>query len=80
MTPANKKTLIEFVGFAKAPTGAQANFSNALAEAFRLLANSEAGDDMQPGDVRRGLWSPEYAALFSFYFANSVFDGMLLTV
>ena len=55
MTPANKKTLIEFVGFAKAPTGAQANFSNALAEAFRLLANSEAGDDMQPGDVRRGL-------------------------
>ena len=54
MTPANKKQLTEFVAFARAPTGAQAHYSNAFREAFRLLAHSGNGSDRNPEDKMRG--------------------------
>jgi len=45
MTPANKKQLEVFAAYAKPTAGAQANFSNALSEAYRLLRK-------QPGETR----------------------------
>jgi len=50
MTPANKEKLTQFVGRVNPRTGAKANFSNALKEAYRLLPNEE-----QPGNKKRGM-------------------------
>jgi len=44
MTPANKEKLREFAGNIKVANGIQANFSNALREAFSLLDDSDVGN------------------------------------
>ena len=43
MTPANKEQLTAFAGHIRVAT-VQANFSNAFAKAFNLLANDDDGD------------------------------------
>ena len=53
MTPTNKEELTKFVSYAQPENTKQANFSNAIGEAFRLLANSNGA--LEPGERPRGL-------------------------